>query len=121
MAVKEQNLSIIAGDTTTYTVRIKAFGAPVDISGHLLLMTIKRSTDDTDEQAVVRKRVVIPADNQAKNGLGVLVLQSVDTCDVEPGNYRYDVKKVIPGTLPDVTTILRGNFSIERSITRSVI
>ncbi|MBF0186273.1 MAG: hypothetical protein HQM06_18050 [Magnetococcales bacterium] len=118
--LRQQQLSIIAGDTTTYKLTLKSAGAPVDLSRQVLIMTIKVQAEDEDEQALVRKRVTVADDANARSGVGYIVLQSTDTNTLSPGNYVYDIKKVIPGSPPDVATVLWGTISISRSVTRSV-
>lgn len=110
------------GDTKVFTLSFKdGAGRAVDVSGHELWFTMKRQINDPDAAAVLQKRIVFPGDETSRAGEGVLVLDSAETGDIEPGTYFYDLQKVIPGAPPVVATLLSGKIAVLPDITRRTV
>jgi len=106
------DLQLVKKDTKTYTINIDDNGTPVDISGWSIYFTVKRSYEDTDEEAIISKSTVFPSNANSVAGIGYLSLTSDDT-DVELGNFYYDMKFVDTSYRE---TFLRGKFNIIPSI-----
>lgn len=114
------NFQFYRGDTKVFSLSFNTGeGAPIDITGHELWFTMKRSADDLDSQAVIQKKHVFPGDEFSEAGVGSLVLESDETGGFEPGVYLYDMQKVIVGVPPVVSTLLSGRIKILPDITRN--
>jgi len=110
----EQKLTIIRGDTTTYTVTLTdSAGDPIDITGYTFFMTVKKSKDDKDDDAIITEDVTSHSD--PTNGVTVITLSSTDT-NVAPGIYYYDIQ--YKDTSDNIKTVLYGVFEVLVDYTR---
>ncbi|MEO5347174.1 MAG: hypothetical protein H7834_12465 [Magnetococcus sp. YQC-9] len=114
------NFQLFRGDTKLFTLNFTTLaGSPIDIRGHGLWFTMKRSVDDPDSAAVLQKKIVFPETIESETGRGTLVLSSVETDLLEPGIYLYDMQKVIPDQPPIVATFISGRIQVLPDITRT--
>ncbi len=108
------------GDTKVFNLSFKdSVGAAIDITGHELWFTMKRTVTDADGEAVLQKKTVFPAGSESEDGTGTLTLDSTDTGDIDPGTYFFDIQKVIPENPPVVATLMSGKISVLPDITRN--
>lgn len=111
--------AITRGDTRTRKVTITDLaGAPVNIGGHSLWMTLKKNVTDADPGAL-QVQDVQPSNADTLAGKGAVVLPSDKTALLEPGIYWYDLQWVRPGTPPVVDTIESGRVRVKADVTRS--
>ena len=112
--------SIYRGDTKKYqfTITDPSTGDPIDISGHYLYFTMKVNEDDTDGNAVLQVRELMPSNANSQNGIGVITVPSTDTDVLEPGTiYFYDFQYVVPGVPPYVQTLQAGKVRVLQDAT----
>lgn len=120
MSTKATLSSFFRGDTKQYNLEFKEQnGAPINIVGHELWFTLKSNIDDSDDDAILQKKVVAPDGNNSENGLITIMLSSTDTESIAPGTYQYDIQKTIPGSPPIVATIMAGQIAVLADVTRS--
>jgi hypothetical protein len=109
------------GDTRTIRVTITDdAGAPIDISGHSLWLTLKTSITDPDASAILQVSALMPAGGDSASGIGYLTLSSADTDGLTPGKYPYDIQWVQPGSPPIVKTVDAGKLKVMPDVTISV-
>lgn len=120
------NFQFYRGDTKVFTLTFATLaGSPIDITGHELWFTMKRTANDPDSAAVLQKRIVFSANAASMAGTGVLLLDATETGAIEPGIYLYDMQKVIPGIPGDpglppvVATFISGRIQVLPDITRN--
>ncbi|MBF0342116.1 MAG: hypothetical protein HQL95_14320 [Magnetococcales bacterium] len=119
MTRPSNNFQFYRGDTKVFTLSFSNPDAsPVDITGHTLWFTMKRTANDQDSEAVLQKRVMFPSTPASVAGSGSLLLDSTETSLIEPGIYLYDMQKVIPGNPPVVATFISGRIQVLPDITR---
>ena len=120
MAQKSPNFSLYRGDTKTFTLtfRTRPEGVAIDITGHHLWFTMKKSTDETDEEAAIQKEIIFPETPASEVGLGFLTITSAETRGISPGVYLYDMQWVIDGDPPVVMTLTFGRINVLPDITR---
>ncbi|MBF0214559.1 MAG: hypothetical protein HQM00_13525 [Magnetococcales bacterium] len=120
MARQSPNFSLYRGDTKVFalTFKTRPEGLPIDITGHRLWFTMKQSTDNTDEEAVLQKSIIFPETPASASGLGFLTLTSAETRAIRPGVYLYDMQWVIEGDPPVVMTLSFGRINVLPDVTR---
>ena len=110
---------IYRGDTQTYKLKFTTNTGAKDITGWEIWFTLKHSDAETDDtNAVISKRVIAQAGADSSAGILYITLDANDT-DITPKTYYYDIQRVVPGTTPIVTTIMKGKLKILRDVTRS--
>lgn len=108
------------GDTKVFNLSFKdTDGQPIDITGHELWFTMKKKLTDSDDQAILQKRVVFPSSSESEGGVGTLSLTSHETKEIDPEIYYYDIQKVIPENPPVVATVMSGKIAVLSDITRN--
>ena len=108
------------GDTKAFNLSFKdAGGAPIDVTGHELWFTMKRSVTDADADAVLQKKIIFPSGTASQSGEGTLTLESTETGAIDPGTYYFDIQKVIPENPPVVATLMSGKIAVLPDITRA--
>lgn len=120
MAVTVKRLNdIFRGDTKTYKFN---FGVGVDITGWTIWFTLKNDRDQGDAYAVLQTFSTAGSNvnDDVLNGIMYLTIPSTLTDEIEPAIYWYDFQRVIPGSPPDVRTLLTGQVEIIPDITRSI-
>jgi len=106
-------LEIIRGDTTQYTITFKdSVGAPIDISGWTIFLTVKGSIFDSDDKAVIKKDITI---TDGSGGQAVITLLPTDTATLPPLTYLYDIQ--VKTNTGEVYTVLLGDFTIIGDVT----
>lgn len=90
-------------------------GAAIDITGYEYTITFKVNNDDADVDAVIQKTIVASG-TDAENGIVEIRLESDET-NVAVGTYYMDVQRVIPGSPPDVSTLVTQTIDITQDIT----
>ena len=108
------------GDTKVFNLSFKdSAGLPINVTGHELWFTMKQEVTDTDEKAILQKKIIFPTNAESEGGSGTLTLDSDETGAIEPGTYFFDLQKVIPENPPVVATLMSGKISVLADITRS--
>ena len=79
---------------------------------------MKKSTDETDEEAAIQKEIIFPETPASEVGLGFLTITSAETRGISPGVYLYDMQWVIDGDPPVVMTLTFGRINVLPDITR---
>jgi len=104
------------GDTKKYKFD---FGAGTDITGWQIVFTLKKNPEDADESADLQVWANAGSDPQddVLNGIMYLTLPSDQTSLLDVGQYHYGFQRVIPGTPPDVKTLLVGKVKVLQDIT----
>lgn len=109
----------VRGDSQRIPFALLDDDVPVDISGQHILLTIKRSRRDPDDQALLAKAFYYPeADEHAQIGQGFIDLSIADM-DLPCGVHVYDLQltdsRVSP---PTVRTLQTGQVTIRPDVTR---
>ncbi len=104
----------VRGDTWTQKITIMDQGSPVDITGDEFWITLKLNPEATDEAADAQRQVTASGDD-ATNGIVYLTLDAVDTEDLLPSRYYYDIQRKSSNK---VMTLLYGRVRVIRDITR---
>ena len=112
-----KNLSpIYRGDSRTINLHVVHIqtGADIDITGYKFYFTVKENTDDTDENAMIKKDITthtLPLEGKTN-----VVLTSEDTDVLTPGTNFYDIQVKKPdGT---IKTYVSGEIDVLEDITR---
>lgn len=119
----QQNISLPRGDTHTFEIHVVNSTRSwqlVDLSNQVLILTVKSDNTDSDAEALLQKRSVLPDNAESKAGRCRIVLSANDT-NIRPGRYLYDIQLSVPGSPPLVSTLLFGFFTITADVTRSAI
>lgn len=109
------DINVFRGDDTTLNLTFTEDDIPVNITGWTVFFTIKVNQDDTDDEAVISKKITshtIP--DQGKT--------SVPMTDTETytlaGQYYYDIQ--VKKTDNTIFTCLEGTITFKRDITRRI-
>lgn len=112
----DDTIKVIRGDTPTITVTVKdSVGTVVDLTNYTMTFTVKRSTADTNTNAVigpVTMTVASPA-----TGIGTTTLTTTHT-DLPPRKYFYDVQ-IKNGTTAVHTVIGPATFEIVDDVNKA--
>jgi hypothetical protein len=86
------NIKITQGDTFTLPLAFtnEDTGAAINITGYSIYMTLKKSLEDTDAQAALKKTVT--SHTNAAGGLTQIVLSAAETLALPLGDLYFDVK-----------------------------
>ena len=105
------------GDTLTLTLTFtdKITGDPVDITGWDVWLTLKNELSDLDAAAAMQVTLTVPAGPDAVNGIATFIATSEDTA-IPVATYKYDFQRVIPGSPPDVVTIVAGKVKCKQDV-----
>ena len=111
-------LTAVRGDTFTRTITFKdSAGTAYDITLWTIWFTIKNSTDDTDAEAIIQKKITAHSD--PTNGTSIISLTAAETDVITPGTYRYDIQiKKDDGTI--YTVVPTASIQFTADTTRSV-
>lgn len=119
MATKQDLDATPRGDTIVLIVTISGVG---DIQGDELWFTMKACIDDTDANAALQFREVVPAGAPASAGQHTLIVPATSTAAVDPGKYFYDVQWVNPTPNPtEVHTLVYGVIEILDDVTQDIV
>lgn len=106
------------GDTKAMNLVFTGASGPVDLSNHEIWFSMKTSPADTDENAIIQKRITLGSNEQTTRGSCVLTLTSAETKMIPPGTYYYDIQHVIPEN-PPIVASFSGRVVVLADITRS--
>lgn len=95
----------------TITKTVDGVTTPFDITGYTATLTIKKSKDDTDAEALIQKAVTAHSD--ASGGVTSFTIDPADTVNMEYCDYPFDIQ-IENGT--DVRTIYVGNWEIQERV-----
>ena len=105
------------GDTVVIPLTFtQADGNPLDLTGYTIWLTMKSSTDDADDDAVVQVSVTEHTD--AVNGQTSITIPASTTANIEPGKYMYDIQMVSGEGV--VSTLELSKVKVMADVTRSV-
>ena len=105
------SLRIDRGTTYTIGIEFKKDGVPASLVGAEIRFTVKDVQFDsnwTDTDALIAKNVTNHTD--PTNGISVIPLDPVDTAEIPPGKYFFDIK--VEEANGDIHTLLKGKCSI---------
>jgi len=88
----------------TYKLKLNFPGR--DITGWLFTFTMKSALEDTIPALQITRTAGDGSNDDPANGIVYLEVDSLTSAALNPGNYFYDIQRVIPGNPPDVRTIL---------------
>ncbi len=112
-----QDISIYRGDTFPCTLTFTdSAGVAIDITGYSVYFTLKRSEEDLDTSAVLQKTITVHSN--PTNGITTFTLSATETNGLR-GSYFYDIQ--IKNTTSQIFTILKGQFTSNVDITRTVV
>jgi len=112
----KQNLSIIQGDSKTYTLTFRdAAGTALNITGWTVYFTVKQNYTDPDVSAILSKTVTVHTD--PTHGITAIELEHADTENLASGNYFYSIQTLTNAS--KFYTLLRGNYKIEEVADRN--
>lgn len=92
---------------------------PIDVGGDNLILTLKTSPADSDENAVLQINYEIPQDNYTAVGVVTYIATSSQT-DISGGSYYYDFQWT--KTMSDNgkrETIMLGKVQVTQGVTRA--
>jgi hypothetical protein len=107
----EINLCVIQGDEKSYNLAFTSGGSPLDITGAIIKMSIKRSI--ADNSPLISKTVTGHTD--PANGKTTITLSTTDTGQAI-GNYYYDIQ--ISGASIPKKTVMKGKMAITWQATK---
>lgn len=111
----EQEMSdFVRGDTWTNKIVLTKEGSPIDITGDQFWVTLKLNPVATDAEADAQREVTASGAD-ATNGIVYVTLDAVDTVELTPGRYHYDIQRKAGNA---VQTLLYGRVRVVRDITR---
>jgi hypothetical protein len=107
------------GDTRVYKfVFTDSAGSAIDITGWHIWFTLKTDKTAADTAAALQVDHTV-GDNVSDDAVAgtVYVTATSDDTAITVGTYYYDFQRVIPGTPPDVKTILAGKVKVLQDVT----
>ena len=108
----------VRGDTWKFTFVFKdTNNAAIDITGLQYWFTVKESRDDTDAVAGVQVGPFVAEAGDALLGQLDLTVSPVQTNDLDPKTYYYDLQEVNASN--EVSTLLLGRVKVKQDITLS--
>lgn len=112
------NLKINRGTTYTRTLTYKENGTVTPLTGCTVFFTMKDQeydSDTNDTEAEAKKTLTDLQDDNAADGIAIIVLDPEDTAELTPGEYFYDIKvKKADGTIYKVD---EGTIALDGSPT----
>lgn len=117
MALKR--LSLIRGDSQTYTLTFKtAAGTLYCLKNWAVFFTLKTNWSLEDAQASLQKIVTAFADTTAgTSGVATVTINPTDTVNLDPGEYDYDIS--VRTSSNQTYTVQRGKLDLHYDVTRS--
>jgi len=107
------NLEIYRRDDETYTLTFtNSNGTAYDLTDCTVFMTVKRSQEDSDDEAVISKTVTSHTD--PTSGITTIALTPTDT-DIEEGRYYFDIQ--LKTSAGEIKTVTKGLFKVTQDIT----
>jgi hypothetical protein len=116
MTDTNDSIKVIRGDTPTITVTVKdSTGTVVDLTNYTMKFTVKRSTADTNANAVIGPVTMTIA--SPTTGIGTTTLTVTHT-DLPPRKYFYDVQ-INNSTTAVHTVVGPATFEIVDDVTKA--
>jgi hypothetical protein len=109
------NLELMRGDYKAFNLTFSQGGVALNLTGYTLFFTVKESTADDDEDALIAKVVTVHTDPTL--GETAVILEAVDM-DIPAGTYQYDFQLVNPTGKP--TTVMIGTLTVIADVTRRI-
>lgn len=107
------DLTIYEGEDKTYSVVLKdSSGTPIDITGYEFLFTVKRSIDDSDDDAIIKK--VITTHSNPTAGATEITIDSADSDNLS-GKYVYDYQMIDADT-KRLALLQKASFRITQRV-----
>ncbi len=111
----KQRLDAARGDTINLRVPVvDQDGAPVDITGAAVRMTVKRNLSDADLSALITRTVgdgVTLTTPEA--GIADVTITATQTATLTPAKYYWDVQVTLSGT---VSTVAEGYLDVRSDV-----
>ena len=112
---KDTSIAIFRGDSESIVVEVKnSAGVGINITGYIFWFTAKTIDSDADAVAVIQKEVTVHT--TPLSGITTIELLYTDTA-IDAGDYQYDIQ--MKSATNEITTLVRGTFSIKQDITLS--
>ena len=115
-----KRLSLIRGDSQTYTLTFKqSDGTVYNIKNWAVFFTVKTNWElaDSEKSVQVITTTFAGTTGSAAAGIAIINLVPTDTVDLEPGEYDYDI--AVRTNNNETYTVLRGKLDIEYDVTRT--
>lgn len=108
------NLSLSRGTSDSYTVNYSVNGVPATLVGSTVRFTVKDAQYDDrwDDSAALILKNITTGDS---SGQATIELLPVDTAEIEPATYYYDIKVELPDST--VYLLVNGKFFLTASPT----
>lgn len=114
MEIEHTTLTLKRGDTFVRTLYFEdENGNALDITGWTIYFTVKKSIDDSDDDAIIKKDITSHTDPE--NGKSELELTPTETAQ-SPGTYCFDIQ--IKDTQGKILTILEGEIIFTKDVTQ---
>ena len=111
------NFSLKRGDDQVFALEFTENGVVKDITGWTIYFTLKKNIDDTDANAVLKKDITTHTDpTQGKTEIPLLNAET----DVLEGLYFYDIQYKDVATPAIVKTVLSGQMTFTKDVTRRI-
>lgn len=111
------NFKFPRGDDQVLALEFTENGAVKDITGWTVYFTLKKNIDDADENAVLKKDVTTHTD--PTNGKTEIPLLNTETDTLE-GLYFYDIQYKDVATPAIIKTVLSGQMTFTKDVTRRI-
>lgn len=96
----------------TITKTVDGVTTPFDLTGYTATLTVKKSKNDTDAQALFQKVVTVHTD--AVNGVTQFEVDAVDTTAMDFCDYVFDIQ-IEKGSI--IKTVYVGHWEIQEKVT----
>ena len=107
-------ITAIRGDTKTLNLTFKDdTGTPVNLTGSKVYLTVKKSVNDSDDDALIKKDVT--GHTNATAGETQITLSATDT-NIEEGLYVWDIQ--IKYSDNSINSTMKGDFEVVSDVTR---
>jgi len=109
-------ITIVKGDTATFTITITEDGSAKNLTGYETIFTAKKNYDDSDDKAIIGPKIVTVA--TPATGIGVLTITSSESNKLV-GDYYYDVQisTDVGGAGEDIKTPIVSELTITNDVT----
>ena len=126
MSRGDNSISVFRGDNRKPEVASNwPDGAPIDLTGAQITMTVKKQASDHDNLALFQKRNTAAGGSDAEilvwdptGGRFSIFIVPVDTKEKTPGMYVYDIQAILASG--DVVTLVKDSFVLKEDVTHGV-
>lgn len=114
---KDILFSFYRGDDFAFKGQVKDVdtGLPIDITGWELKCTLKRSYSISDDSASVKVSTGILDNVDSPSGIFYVHLPSIQTANLIPTKYYFDLQRELEGT---VITVIQGRVGVKADLTQ---